>query len=135
MISLFVSFLLFFSMAGWAEPPHKEKRAQLGREFTLKLGEQVIIKEAGLNISFNAVAEDSRCPKGVNCIWAGNGRVVVKLSKQRRKETAVELNTGVEPKQQRFQDYEIKLVGLSPYPQKDVNIKRSDYTATFIVSK
>lgn len=134
-MSLFISFLLFFSMAGWAEPPHKEKRAQLGREFTLRVGEQVAIKEAGLTISFSAVAEDSRCPKGVDCIWAGNGRVVMKVSKGHGTAATVELNTGVAPKEQRFQDYEIKLVGLNPYPQKGVNLKRGDYTATFIVSK
>ncbi|MDX6695772.1 MAG: hypothetical protein QOF02_3375 [Blastocatellia bacterium] len=133
-MNLLLSILLFFSMAGWAEPPRKEKRAQLGQEFTLKVGEQVAIREAGLTISFSTVAEDSRCPKGVDCIWAGNGRVVVQVSKGHRKAAAVELNTGIAPKEQRFQDYEIKLVSLNPYPQKDVNVKRSDYTATFIVS-
>ena len=135
-MSVVVSFfLLLFSMAGWAEPPHKERRAQLGHEFKLKVGEQVVIKEAGLTISFSAVAEDSRCPKGVDCIWAGNGRIVVKVSKGYRKAATVELNTGVAPKEQRFQDYDIKLVNLDPYPQKNVNVKRSDYTATLIVSR
>lgn len=134
-MNLFVSFLLFFMMAGWAEPSHREKRVQLGREFTLKVGEQVVIKEAGLKISFSEVAEDSRCPTGVKCIWAGNGRVVVNVSQSGKKAAAVELNTGVEPKQHHFQGYDIKLVGLNPYPQNDVKLKRSDYAATFIVSK
>jgi hypothetical protein len=134
-MNLFVPFLLFFLMVASAEPSHREKRAQLDREFTLKVGEQVFIKEAGLKISFSEVAEDSRCPKGVQCIWAGNGRVVLQVSQSGKKAAAVELNTGVEPKQHRFQDYDIKLVGLNPYPQNDVKLNRSDYAATFIVSK
>jgi hypothetical protein len=134
-MNLFVSFLLLFLMTGWTEPSAKVKRAQLGREFTLRAGEQVLIKEAGLKISFSLVGEDSRCPKGVNCIWAGNGKVVLKVSRGSAKPVDVELNTNVEPKAHRFQDYDIKLVGLSPYPQKDVIIKRSQYVVTLIVSK
>jgi hypothetical protein len=134
-MNLFVSFFLFFLMTGWTEPSHKVKRVQLGREFTLKVGEQVIVKDAGLKISFSLVKDDSRCPKGVTCVWAGNGRVVLKVSRETGKAAEVELNTNVEPKQHRFQNYDIKLVGLNPYPQKDVPIKRSQYVATLVVNK
>lgn len=122
-------------MAVWAEPPRKEKSARLGQEFTLKVGEQVVIKEAGLKITFRTVAEDSRCPKGVDCIWAGNGKIYVRVVHGKRKPIELGLNTGTEPMQQRFLEYDIKLVGLNPYPEKDVNINRGDYVATLMVSK
>jgi hypothetical protein len=99
------------------------------------VGEQVSIKEAGLKISFSLVKEDSRCPKGVNCIWAGNGKILLKVSKGRGQAASVELNTGIEPQHHRFQDYDIKLVGLDPYPEQDVTIKRGQYVATLMVSK
>jgi hypothetical protein len=134
-MNLFVSFLLLFLMTGWIEPSTKVKRAQLGREFTLRVGEQVLITDAGLKISFSLVHEDSRCPKGVTCIWAGNGKVSMKVSRNGAKPVDVELNTNLEPKEHRFQDYNIKLVGLNPYPQKDVKIKRGQYVATLIVTK
>jgi hypothetical protein len=134
-MNLFASFLFFFLMTGWMEPSPKVKRAQLGREFTLHAGEQVLIKEADLKISFSQVGEDSRCPTGVKCIWAGNGKVVLKVSRGDAKAVEVELNTNVEPKQYRFQDYDIKLSGLNPYPHKDVAIKRGQYVATLLVSK
>ena len=134
-MNLFVSLFLFFSMTGWSEPPSKVKRVSLGKEFTIRVGEQVVIQEAGLKISFSAVKEDSRCPTGVNCIWAGNGKIIVKVSKTGRKAADVELNTGIEPKHQSYHEYDIKLVGLNPYPKKDVNIGRGDYVATLIVSK
>lgn len=135
-MNLFVSFFLFFAMAGGAAvPSHKVKRAQLGQQFTLRVGEQAILKDAGVKLSFSAVAEDSRCPKGVDCIWAGNGRVIVQIVKGGRKATELQLNTGLDPKEQRFQDYTIKLVQLDPYPQKGFTLKRGDYAATFVVSK
>lgn len=131
LVSLFFMPLMTFS----AEPPRRVRRASLGQEFKLKVGERVIIKEAGLNITFSAVAEDSRCPTGVNCIWAGNGRIVVKVSKGRKK-ADVQLNTGIEPKEGRFHDYAVKLVELNPYPHKDsIPIKRGGYVATLVVNK
>lgn len=134
-IALLISFFLVPLMTYSAEPPRRIKRASLGQEFKLRVGERVVIKEAGLNITFSAVAEDSRCPEGVNCIWAGNGRVIVKVSKG-RKRADVQLNTGVEPRQGRFHEYDVKLVSLNPYPHKDsIPIKRGLYVATLIVSK
>jgi hypothetical protein len=134
-MNLSIFFSLFFLMMGWAEPSNKVERAQLGREFTFKVGEQAVIKEAGLKISFSAVTEDSRCPKGVDCIWAGNGKLILKVSAGGGKATPIELNTNVEPKQGRFHGYDIKLVSLNPYPQKDVVIKHNAYAATLVVSK
>lgn len=131
LVSLFLLPLVTFS----AVPPRKVRRAPLGQEFKLKVGEQVVIREAGLKITFSAVAEDSRCPTGVNCIWAGNGRIIVKVSKG-RKTADVQLNTGVEPKEGRFHDYAVRLVELNPYPHKEgIPIKRSVYVATLVVSK
>lgn len=134
-IALLVSLFLMPLMNISAEPPRKVRRASLGQEFKLRVGERVVIKEAGLNITFSAVAEDSRCPTGVNCIWAGNGRIVVQVSKGRKK-ADVQLNTGIEPKEGRFHDYAVKLVELNPYPHKDsIPIKRGRYVATLMVSK
>lgn len=135
-LALLVSFLLLPLMTCSAESPRKVKRAQLGQEFTLKVGQQVIIKEAGLKITFSAVAEDSRCPTGVNCIWAGNGKIVLKVIQGRGKAADVQLNTGTEPKQDRFQEYEVKLVELNPYPKSEsIPIKRGVYVATLVVNK
>jgi hypothetical protein len=134
-MNLFISIFLFLSMTGLSEPPNKVKRASLGKEFNIKVGEQVVIQEAGLKISFSMVKEDSRCPTGVNCIWAGNGKVIVKVSKAGRKAADVQLNTGIMPRDGRYLEYDIKLVGLNPYPKEDAPIKRGDYVATLIVSK
>jgi hypothetical protein len=131
-----VPTLLFGTLIGFiVVSPAQGQIAALGQEFTLRVGESVLIKETCLKISFSHVAEDSRCAKGVVCVWAGNGKIVVKVNGDKGMPVAVELNTTIEPKQSRFHKYIIKLVDLHPYPQKDVKIKRSYYVAALVINK
>jgi hypothetical protein len=44
--------------------------AELGRPFDVKPAETVTIQ--GLRITFEGVSEDSRCPTGAQCMWAGD---------------------------------------------------------------
>lgn len=134
MTSAILSFLFLFAVATTASQPIT-KEAALDQEFEIKLGQQVSIKREGLKISFSNVTEDSRCPTGVDCIWAGNGKVVLKLSKVRKRTAWMTLNTGVDPKQDDYREYDIKLVNLNPYPKKDSKIKKRDYVATLVVSR
>ncbi len=41
-------------------------------------GETVVLK--GVSIKFMEVMEDSRCPEGVDCIWAGRAIVKAKVT-------------------------------------------------------
>ncbi len=135
-LMLLVSLFLVPSWTCEATPSRKVKQAQVGQEFKLKVGEQVQIREAGLRITFSRVAEDSRCPQGVTCIWAGNGRIILKASRGGRKGQDVQLNTGIEPKHGRVGEYELRLVSLNPYPQAgSARAKRSEYVATLVVVK
>lgn len=34
-------------------------------------GENKFLKEYEMNVTFKGISEDSRCPEGVNCMWAG----------------------------------------------------------------
>lgn len=135
MTSALFSLLLIFSaaVAGPLESPSKE--VALGEPFEIRIGQQVSIKKESLKISFTSVAEDSRCPEGVQCIWAGNGKIVLRLNKARRGASVMRLNTTVEPKEDDYRGYDVKLVSLSPYPQKDVPIRRKEYVATLVASR
>jgi hypothetical protein len=133
---LLVSLFLLLSLNSTAEASRKVKRAQLGQEFTLKVGEQAQIREAGLRITFSRVADDSRCPQGVTCIWAGNGRIILKASRGAGKASDVQMNTNIEPKLGRVGEYELRLVNLSPYPRSgSPAIKQGQYVATLVVAK
>ena len=127
--------VLFLFLTGWMQQSCDTKEVALSREFQLKVGQEVLVKEAGIKVSLNAIVEDSRCPTGVQCIWAGNGKVSVKLSKAKTEAVSVELNTSAGPRSSTYQGYDVKLVGLDPYPKDGVTISKDAYTVTLMVCK
>ena len=101
----------------------------------MRIGESAKAIHEGLKVEFDSVAEDSRCPKDVNCIWAGNAKILLKVEKDAGKPTNVELNTNINPKTSRYLQYELRLKELKPYPESNSTIKASDYEVTLTVHK
>jgi hypothetical protein len=134
MITALFSLLLIFN-AALPAPVSRVKDAALDQEFEVRLGHEVSIKREGLRVSFVAVTEDSRCPEGVQCIWAGNGQIMLRLSKAGKRAATLRLNTNQEPKQEVYRGFDVKLVGLNPYPKKNARIRKRDYVATLVVSR
>ncbi len=127
--------LLILIFVALVEPAIAQKRVPVNREFALKAGREVYVSNAGLKIRLKSVAEDSRCPKDVDCVWAGNAKVILAVKKGTRKTVEIELNTNSEPQSATYQGYEIKLERLNPYPQKAGEIKKGDYVAVLKVRK
>ena len=46
---------------------------------TLRTGQQKKAGRGEITIKFLSVEEDSRCPDGAACVWAGNAKVKVKI--------------------------------------------------------
>jgi hypothetical protein len=113
----------------------KQRVIVLTQEFKLRIGESAEARTEGLKVEFASVAEDSRCPKGVTCIWTGNAKIVLKVKKDAGQPSNVELNTNVNPKTFRYLEYELRLKELKPYPQSDARIKSSEYEVTLTVHK
>ena len=136
MTSAILSVLFLFAVAtAPPTPASATKEAALDHEFEIKFGQQVAIKGERLRIDFSRVAEDSRCPEGVQCIWAGNGKIILRLTKVGRRSANLTLNTNLDPKQNSYRGYEVKLVGLNPYPKQGAPIRKRDYVATVVVSR
>ena len=144
LISLGISCLVLLACGGAAQAvvpvvPAKgaAQTVRLSREFKLRPGQQVSVKGTKLRITFMNVKEDSRCPKDVTCVWAGNAAVRLWVTSGKRSETLT-LNTNKSPTlsdEVEFKGYKIKLVDLSPYPRSDHKIANSDYTATLLVTR
>jgi hypothetical protein len=127
--------IMLLLLMGFSQRSSDKGEASLNAEFNLRIGREALIKGQGLTVSFTSVGEDSRCPQGVDCVWSGNAVAVVKLSKGDGGFTTAELNTNLEPREKSYQQYEISLVALNPYPKKDSRIKKEDYIGTFVVRK
>jgi hypothetical protein len=127
--------LLFVLMATTvlAGPATDVKQVALNQEFELKVGERVSVE--GLKINFEMVTEDSRCPVDVTCVWAGNAKVLLKLSRLRRGAAQLKLNTGLEPRHLLYDGYDLKLIGISPPRKRAERIKRGDYVARLVVTR
>ncbi|HMF58256.1 MAG TPA: hypothetical protein VK619_18070 [Pyrinomonadaceae bacterium] len=120
---------------GLAERSCEAKGVQLGREFKIKMGQNVGFREEGLRVEFKSVPEDSRCPQGVQCIQAGRARISLNLSKANGDSDSVELSTELNGQSATSMGYEIKLVKLEPYPRANQNINKNSYVATLVVTR
>lgn len=97
------------------------------RELFVSVGREIAVPETDLRIAFREVAEDSRCPIGVECVWEGNGEVVLALSRSGGTSGVVTLNTATEPRSTAFDGFEIRLLELVPYPVYGESIERGAY--------
>lgn len=93
------------------------------------------VPRAGFKIKFVEMVEDSRCPDGTNCIWAGNAKVKIEIRQGRRASKSYEINSTTQPTVVNYAGYDIKLAGLTPRPAANIRINPDKYMATFEVTK
>ena len=101
----------------------------------LRKGLQKTVARGELKIKFVAVLEDSRCPLGVNCVWAGNAKIQLRVTDRRGRTKLMELNTGGEPRGDRIGRYAINLVNLTPLPKPNEKFGQSRYTARLSIQR
>jgi hypothetical protein len=95
----------------------------------LKVGETVKFSDSSVKLT--RVFDDSRCPTGVTCIWAGTVNIEVEIfdgsvtTKQ-----VINLGKSVKTKNQN-----ISFVSATPYPKQDVSVLEKDYVITLEVLK
>lgn len=75
--------------------------------------------------------EDSRCPIGVTCVWAGQTVVALELWQGDDEPFEVKLSrrAGREPDTVTALGRQLTLLGLDPYPQQGQAPERDDYVA------
>jgi hypothetical protein len=109
---------------------------KFGEPFELQAGQTVSVG-GELVLTFLAVAQDSRCPKGEQCITAGKARVRFEAAPRGGEPVAFELETGgaSESGELEIAGYRITLLDLGPYPVTGRPIVPEAYTASLTVRK
>ena len=104
----------------------------VGESFTLRIGEAARVEDAEITVSFEEVSSDSRCPKDVNCIQAGEAVVVLALESAAGKKTLVELAVppGGASLAATFETLRVTVVELQPQTESTKSIDPSSYVAT-----
>jgi hypothetical protein len=113
-----------------------EVKARLGEEFSLHIGEIIVLTGEDLRIKFVEVSEDSRCPKDVTCIWEGRVIVVVEISKDGSPQQLKLSQPGLtdEPAREIYKGYELTYE-VEPYPEKvAMEIAADEYRLLLVVS-
>ncbi len=108
--------------------------AQDSDKFSIRCGRQKVSAKSGLTVKFVSVMDDSRCPEGVNCVWAGNAKIKVKISDARGTKE-VEMNTTVGPQGDQYGGYAVRLVSLKPLPNQKGRPAHGAYVAEFSIAK
>jgi hypothetical protein len=112
--------------------------ASLGQDFTLPVGQTAYLASENMNIKFDTVTNDSRCPDGVQCIRAGEAVCRVSITQGNNSAPAVltltqpGLTSG--PAQNiwstnvgnTLRQYVIKF-DLTPYPEAGQPVESSAY--------
>jgi hypothetical protein len=111
--------------------------ASLENNFALRVGQSALLASEDLQIGFQEVSGDSRCGKGVVCVWEGDATVSIWVHRSGGDREVHELHTARSqgPGAVNHDGLSIRLVGLSPVPVAGRGIPPSDYVATFFISR
>ena len=100
---------------------YEEKQEIINKKNVVYLaeGENKFLKEFEMNVTFKRMVEDSRCPKDVECIWAGNAMAEVELMGLYTRPVTIQLSTMNDTSQnyvntQNFNGYSISLIEVTP---------------------
>ncbi len=102
-------------------------------QFVLKPGESITSADGSTKVTFVELAEDSRCATGVECVWAGQVKVLLEITfgTEIQQYTLVS-GTKFEGNLDSIDigDYSIRLTQVDPYPVYGQDINPADYRVT-----
>jgi hypothetical protein len=126
MKKIILFLILFLSMS-----IHAQKKDTILKSVTFN---QKLVKKKGTQLVLKKVINDSRCPEGVNCIWAGECEIQIAIYKNQK--LISEENILLSPKFYKeniswFSKYYPKLkiteINVLPYPKSEVVIDPKDF--------
>lgn len=89
----------------------KVRTVALGEAFSVRVGESVSVAGAGVSVTFTALVSDSRCPRGVQCIQAGNAVISVAVARPGAGPVTLTLDTDG-PKSARSGSRSVELISI-----------------------
>ena len=109
-----------------------------GSTFDVRYGTTLYLDHLELELSFDDVLEDSRCPANVLCVWAGQARVLIGVAAQRedlgqhefKLEGSSDSSEAVD-----IGEYDLQLIALEPYPGTTVgDVRKEELTVSLLLT-
>ena len=127
-----IEFVALIVLSGCASVT-TEVVAEPGTSFTLAPGETAAVKGTDARITFNKVQDDSRCPVDVTCVWAGDAKAEIVISRNGAADERRVLSITPPNNEARVGNLRIRFVSLAPVPrQADAGTPRK-YRAELVV--
>lgn len=104
-----------------------------GETFTLSPGERATLAPLGTHVRFLRVSGDSRCPLQAECVWAGDGAVVLEVAPKDGDAMEYTVHTTEGPNAVVLGRYELTLLALNPYPEVPGDIAPEDYRVELVL--
>ena len=119
-------------------PIPEHLQGQLDQDLKVKHGHEVGIFSEHMMIAFTTLNAESRCPRSVTCVRAGEAKITIRVAKQflateTRVLTIPAGQAGSDSAQ--YMGYTITLKALDPYPETPDKPEPESYEATIVVTK
>ena len=132
-LRIFLVFIYFYAFLPVGQAGAKAQNTSSttvteNAEFAIELGK--CQKMDGVKITFLEVLEDSRCPKDVDCVWAGQARIKISIEEKGKASFEKEILFDALGKEIVIHTTEtaiIKAIALSPYPMTSIPKKDRTY--------
>jgi hypothetical protein len=118
------------------QPPgaRTEQTIPVDEGFRLAYGKEATVAGTDIRIRFDALLEDSRCPTNVQCVWAGNARIVLRFEGDTRAgEKRDTLSLLLEPRTVQYGGFVIRFESLEPARTSEQQPELRSYVATLRV--
>jgi len=115
------------SACGLSTGPSDQPIPGQSSEMELRVGEEQVFPGTVLRIGFVGVAEDSRCPLDVVCVWEGNAAAEIGVTAGSGPTRLRVLNTSLEPRFTDFGGLRVTLIGVTPEPREAQSIPPESY--------
>ncbi len=132
MVGLLLSFMSLFIINACSK--QGEVKANLNQQIRLPVGQTLVVNAEDLALKFVEVISDSRCPTGVQCVWAGEAKCQTTLTLKGVSSPLVLTVSGGSDSPTVFQGYTFK-VNVEPYPQAGKTLDKASYIMVLTVIK
>lgn len=130
--------LLLFTSCGGKQLTENLKKVYSGSD-TIEINTNYTVFDVSrrFSVELDTVLNDSRCPKGVQCVWEGNAEIQLKTTMSSdSKIHYIRLHTNSQFAQDTVvNNYRFKLLELNPYPENGKTFPYYDYRATIVIEK
>ncbi|HEX6629414.1 MAG TPA: hypothetical protein VF105_15800 [Gemmatimonadaceae bacterium] len=107
--------------------------ADPGATFSLALGKTATVNGTGFRITFNRVTEDSRCPVDVTCVWAGDAKIELIVSRTTAPADYRIVSLTPPSNESTAGELKIRFVSLAPAPRQSEPGSSRAYVAQLVV--